>query len=61
MEAKTIKVKLLSGRFILTLVGAAVFFITAIKGILEAQAVSAILSAIFLSYFNRNDRTTTAK
>ena len=57
METKTGMIKLLSGRFILTLVGATVFFITAIKGILEAQAVSAILSAIFLSYFNRNDRT----
>lgn len=48
--------KFTSGRFILTVIGGLVFAYCAGKQILEAQATAAILSAIFLSYFNRNDR-----
>lgn len=42
----------------LTVSGACVFAYCACTQILEPQATGAILSAIFLSYFNRNDRST---
>lgn len=48
--------KLTSGRFILTLVGGGVFTYCAVTGKLETQAVAAILTSIFTSYFLRNDR-----
>lgn len=48
--------KLLSGRWILTITCALVFIYSTVKGVLEAQAVSAILAMVFQAYFNRNDR-----
>ena len=48
--------KLLSGRFILTVIGGAVFAILSIRGLMPKEAVVAILSTIFVSYFNRGDR-----
>ena len=55
------KDKLLSGRYFLTVVGGIVFAYATYKHILEAQAVSAIVTAVFMSYFNRPDRNGGAK
>lgn len=48
--------KIFSGRYFLTIVGGIVFAYAVWSKILEPQATSAILTAIFLSYFNRSDR-----
>lgn len=48
--------KLLSGRLWLTVISGAVFAYATYAKILEAQAISAILTAVFTSYFNRGDR-----
>lgn len=48
--------KLLSGRYFLTIVGGLVFAYCAVQSKLEPQAISAILTAIFMSYFQRHDR-----
>ena len=48
--------KLLSGRYYLTIIGGIAFIYAIINKLLEAQAISAILTAIFLSYFQRSDR-----
>ena len=56
MNQKTID-KLLSGRFILTLIGGLVFAYCAVKKQIEAAAISAILTSIFTSYFTRGDRS----
>lgn len=45
--------KLLSGRFILTLVGGAAFIIAISLNEFPHEATAAILTAIFMSYFNR--------
>ena len=49
--------KLLSGRFILTVVCALVFGICAIKGKIPVDAVVSIITMVFISYFSRQDRT----
>lgn len=49
--------KLLSGRFILTVVGAVVFGICAITKTIPVDATVSILTMIFVSYFQRTDRT----
>jgi len=46
--------KLTSGRWILTITCALVFIYATMKGILEAQAVSAILAMVFQAYFSRD-------
>jgi len=56
IDKERILEKLLSGRYYLTLIGGIVFAYAVWQKILEPQATSAILTAIFLSYFNRNDR-----
>lgn len=48
--------KLLSGRFILTLIAGVVFGYTACKMILPPEATAAIIVAIVNSYFQRSDR-----
>lgn len=50
--------KCLSGRFILTVIAGIAFLYCVWKGKIEEAAVTAILSMIFQSYFNRSDRTT---
>lgn len=50
--------KLLSGRWLLTIACAIVFIWASLKGILEAQAVSAIIASVFQAYFSRQDRQT---
>ena len=47
--------KLLSGRFLLTVIAGGVFAYASCTGILEAQAVAAIVSTVFLSYFNKKE------
>ena len=45
--------KLLSGRYYLTLIGGIVFAYATWKRVLEPQAISAILTMVFISYFQR--------
>lgn len=56
MDKKQIVEKLLSGRFILTIICGLTFAYLAIKGKLEAAAVTAVIGSVFASYFDRNDR-----
>lgn len=49
--------KLLSGRFILTVVCAIVFMWYSIIGKLSTEAIAAILASVFQAYFNRTDRS----
>ena len=51
-----ILIKLLSGRFILTVVCAMVFGVCAIKGKIPVDAVVSIITMVFISYFQRQDR-----
>jgi hypothetical protein len=48
--------KVLSGRFWLTIISGYVFAYCAVKGVLSSEAVSAIVSSVFVSYFQRTDR-----
>ena len=45
--------KLTSGRFIVTIVASAVFAQMSISGKLDAKETSIIVTAVLLSYFNR--------
>ena len=49
--------KLLSGRLWLTIITGVVFAYCAVVGKLDSQAVSAIVSMVFIAYFQRQDRT----
>lgn len=51
--------KVLSGRFILTVLCGIVFAYIACKGKIEIAAVTSILSSVFASYFSRDDRPKT--
>jgi hypothetical protein len=48
--------KILSGRFILTVICGVVFAYASFKKIIPPDAVIAILTTVFVSYFQRNDR-----
>lgn len=48
--------KLLSGRFLLTMISGIVFGYVAIKQIIDGATTAAILTAVFTSYFQRSDR-----
>ena len=48
--------KITSGRWILTVIGGGVFCYATYKGILEKQAITAILTMVFTLYFQRADR-----
>lgn len=48
--------KVLSGRYFLTIIGGLVFLYVAINKMMPPEAVASILTAIFMSYFNRADR-----
>lgn len=52
----TLLPKLLSGRFILTLIGGGVFAWVACREIMPPEATASIITSIFVSYFQRNDR-----
>ena len=56
MIPKEIIEKMLSGRYFLTVVGGIVFAYAVYSKILPGEATSSILTAIFMSYFNRPDR-----
>ena len=43
--------KLLSGRYFLTVIGGIVFLYAVIYKLLPSEAVAAIITAIFMSYF----------
>lgn len=49
--------KMLSGRFLLTLVGAFVFAYLSLKGTLPAEVIAAILSTVFYAYFTKKEST----
>ena len=53
---KEILDKVLSGRFILTVICGVVFAYATWKRIIPADAVIAVLSMVFISYFQRQDR-----
>ena len=48
--------KILSGRFWLTIIAGGVFAWASVKGKINAEAISAIISMVFISYFQRQDR-----
>ena len=48
--------KLSSGRFVLTITSGLVFAYAVVTKILPPEATSAILTMVFVSYFNRSDR-----
>ncbi|MCK9370618.1 hypothetical protein M0R04_11970 [Candidatus Dojkabacteria bacterium] len=48
--------KILSGRLILTVVCAVVFAYVSIAKIIPADAIISILTMVFISYFQRQDR-----
>jgi amino acid permease len=48
--------KVTSGRWLLTMACALVFSVCAIRGTIETDAVVALLGAVFVAYFQRNDR-----
>lgn len=52
--------KLLSGRFLFTMVAAIVFMILSIKGVLPIDKVQEIILIVVYAYFSRNDRTPTS-
>jgi hypothetical protein len=52
-----ITAKLLSGRFILTVVCSIVFGYCAVKGKIPVDAIVSIITMVFVSYFQRTDRT----
>lgn len=56
MDRQRIIDKLLSGRFILTVICGLTFAYLAAKGKLEAAAVTAVIGSVFTSYFDRKDR-----
>ena len=55
---KLILDKLLSGRYFLTISAGVVFAYATYAKILDSQAVSAIVTAVFISYFNKKDEHT---
>lgn len=56
IDTKHVLDKVLSGRFILTIICGLTFAYLATKGKLEAAAVTAVIGSVFTSYFGRNDR-----
>lgn len=51
--------KLLSGRWLLTLISGLVFAYVSIKGVLSAEAVASIISMVFIAYFQKNNQKET--
>ena len=50
------KEKLLSGRYFLTIIGGLVFAYSVYAKLMPPEATASILTAIFMSYFQRGDR-----
>ena len=53
------KEKLLSGRWIFTLIAAFVFAVLSIKGTLPSDKVMEVILVVVMAYFSRGDRTPT--
>ena len=53
----SIKEKIVSGRFILTVICGVVFAYCSINKLIPPDAVISVLTMVFVSYFQRNDRT----
>jgi hypothetical protein len=53
---KEILMKVVSGRYFLTIIGGFVFAYAVWAKIMPSEATAAILSSIFVSYFSRTDR-----
>ena len=51
--------KILSGRLWLTIIAGGVFAYCSVAKILNAECISAIVSMVFISYFQRSDRNGT--
>jgi hypothetical protein len=49
--------KILSGRFIFTVVSAFVFAVLSLRGVLTVDKVMEIILIVIYAYFNRPDRT----
>jgi len=47
--------KLTSGKFLLTIITGVIFAYCSIKGVLNAEAISAICGMVFISYFQKKD------
>ncbi len=50
------KEKLLSGRYFLTVICGIVFAYCAVRKIIPSEAIIAVISTVFTSYFDRADR-----
>ncbi len=50
------KEKLLSGRYLLTIICGVVFAYCSVRKIMPIDATISIISMVFISYFNRHDR-----
>lgn len=48
--------KFLSGRLFLTLISGLVFAYCSWKKVLTSEAIATIITMVFISYFQRNDR-----
>lgn len=51
--------KLLSGRYLLTVITAVAFLYLVFKGTIDAKDAMMIVTMVFTLYFSRNDRNTT--
>lgn len=56
MKGGTMYLKILSGRWILTVASAVVFIYAVVKGILDAAATATILMFIFREYFSQGGK-----
>ena len=56
IKGVVMKEKLFSGRFWLTVITGLVFAYATCTKILDSQAVSAIVTMVFIAYFQRTDR-----
>lgn len=52
------KDKLMSGRYILTIISGIVFAYCAWKKVLTSEALATIITMVFINYFQRSDRPT---
>ncbi|MES0334829.1 MAG: hypothetical protein SFH39_00505 [Candidatus Magnetobacterium sp. LHC-1] len=60
-ETKSVIDKLLSGRLWLSIIAGVVFLYAAVHKIMSAEAIASIITAVFTSYFSRNDRKEAGK
>jgi hypothetical protein len=56
-----ITAKATSGKYFLTVIAGLVFAYASYAKLLDSQAISVIVTAVFISYFNRQDKPTEVK